>query len=686
MSSGASSSQPQRDQRFTSEIGQREFERQSRRAQPGVFLLLRRLRSPLIVLIVVYAVAVLGFTLITGVDDQGRPWRMGFFHAFYFVSFLGTTIGLGEIPYAFNDAQRMWALLSIYGTVVAWLYGIGQLLSTLQDPLFKRIVHENRVGNAVRRMREPFVLCCGYDDAGTLVTRELADHGIRSVVVDLRAERVDAVEVDELRMAVPALRADAIDPSALIRAGVTHPFCMATLALTGNDRTNLAITLTAKLLNPTREVVCVAHKHLDQASMAKAGADHIINPHDTFADRLVVAMRAPSLHVIYEALTTQTANAMGTPLLVPRGRWLVCGYGRFGRTVRRQLLREDIEVTVVDDKAPADEADGIVNGSAADIEVLRQVKAEAADAIVVATDNDTDNLAIAVMLRELNPAAFLVMRQNQRRNTPLFRALAADIVTLSGHVVAAEVLRHIRAPQLSYFLKLARQEDEAWAHGLLERMRERIGHDTVEAWSLTIDARHTPAVVGALHVRTCRDPGQPDDGAGQPQAAPAWPAAAAAAGAGRQDPAAGRRRRAAGGGPVADVRARGGARAPASRCHRRQRVRLPAHRIRVGPARALARGARQRGLKPSGAAQRGGHCAGSKPTVKRPCQSTTGRLMTLGLASIRSRAPVADSAPSRAASSNLRQVVPRRLISASQPRSAAQASSLSGGTPAFLKS
>lgn len=486
-----------RDQPHVSAVGKQAW-LQSRRTQPGVFLLLRRLRSPLIVLIVVYAVAVLGFTLIPGVDDQGRPWSMSFFHAFYFVSFLGTTIGLGEIPYAFSDAQRLWALLSIYGTVVAWLYGIGELLATLQDPLFKRIVHENRVGNAVRRMHEPFVLLCGYDDAGTLVARELAEDGIRVVVVDARAERVEAVEVDDLRMSVPALRGDAVDPGALLRAGVTHPNCMATLALTGSDRANLAIVLTAKLLNPQREVICVAHKHLEQAGMAKAGADHIINPHDTFAERLAVTMRAPSLHVIYEALTTQTANAMGTPLQVPRGRWLICGYGRFGRTVRRQLVREGAEVTVIDDRASPDEVEGIVNGSAVDIEILRQARAESVDAIVVATDNDTNNLAMAVMLREINPAAFLVMRQNQRRNTPLFRAVDADIGTLSGYVVAAEVLRHIRAPQLSYFLKLARQQDEAWAHALLERMRERVGHHTVEAWSLTVNLRHAPALMGAL--------------------------------------------------------------------------------------------------------------------------------------------------------------------------------------------
>ena len=49
-------------------------------------LVLRRMRVPLLVLIAAYAVSILGLALVPGVDDQGRPWRMGFFEAFYFVS------------------------------------------------------------------------------------------------------------------------------------------------------------------------------------------------------------------------------------------------------------------------------------------------------------------------------------------------------------------------------------------------------------------------------------------------------------------------------------------------------------------------------------------------------------------------------------------------------------------------
>jgi len=469
-----------------------------RRIRPGFFLLLRRLRAPLIVLIAVYAVAVFGFTVVPGRTPDGEPWRMGFLHAFYFVSFLGTTIGLGEIPYPFSDAQRLWATASIYATVVAWLYGIGALLSTLQDPLFRRIIHENRFAYAVRGLREHFVVLCGYDDAGKLVARELTEDGIGVVVIDRDPQRVDAVEVDELPMTVPALQANAVDPGTLLAAGVTHPCCIGTLALTGDDNVNLSVSLNAKILAPERQVICVAHNHERQAAMARIGAEHLINPHDTFAERLAQSLLKPSLHVIYESLTTQTITPMAEPPAFPRGRWLVCGYGRFGRTVHRHLLQVGVGVTVVDEHEADDPEIDAVCGDAMDAATLRRARIENADGIVVATPNDTVTLAIAMLARELNPAVFLVVRQSERRNTPLFRALGADINTLSGYIVAAEVLRIIRAPQLSYFLRLARQQDEAWAADLLGRMRERIGDEVAHVWSQELDAQGAPSLAALL--------------------------------------------------------------------------------------------------------------------------------------------------------------------------------------------
>ena len=63
---------------------------------------------------------------------------MGFFDAFYFMSYTATTIGFGELPYPFTDAQRLWVTVSIYLTVIGWAYAIGSLLTLLQDRAFRQ--------------------------------------------------------------------------------------------------------------------------------------------------------------------------------------------------------------------------------------------------------------------------------------------------------------------------------------------------------------------------------------------------------------------------------------------------------------------------------------------------------------------------------------------------------------------
>ena len=60
-------------------------------------MILRRMRVPLVVLIVAYSIATVGFTLIPGVDDQGNPWRMSFFEAFYAVSYTHLTLPTSDL-------------------------------------------------------------------------------------------------------------------------------------------------------------------------------------------------------------------------------------------------------------------------------------------------------------------------------------------------------------------------------------------------------------------------------------------------------------------------------------------------------------------------------------------------------------------------------------------------------------
>lgn len=455
------------------------------RTRHGLFILLRRLRQPLIVLILSYAIAILGFTLVPGMLPDGRPWRMDFLHATYFVSFLGSTIGLGEVPYPFSPAQRLWGTFAIYLTVVAWLYSIGALFTVLQDPLMRRLLHESRFERRVRRLREPFFLLCGYDDAGRRVTAELTLDDVPVVVVDHDSARIDAVEVDNHALEVPALLADASDPQALLLAGLLHPNCRGVLALTGDDAVNTKVALSARLLAPQLPVYCAADDHGWHTRMATAGADAIINPFDSFAERMAIALNAPSLHVIYEALTAQRSTVMAEPQPLPRGRWVLCGWGPLARALRHRLRGSGVEFHVIDPQ-PDPSCGRVERGDPTDPQVLRRADLDSAQLLVAATDADIDNLAIATAARQLAPDLPVIARQTQRRNTPVFRASGARLVMVTSYLVATEVLRYTRAPLLGQFLELAAQQDEAWAAALLQRLRTEVGDETLESWTQTV--------------------------------------------------------------------------------------------------------------------------------------------------------------------------------------------------------
>lgn len=479
-----------------------------------LFVLLRRMRAPLIGVIIVYAVSILGFVLIPGRDPDGNVWRMDFFHAFYFVSFMGSTIGFGEIPYPFTGAQRLWATATIYASVFAWLYAIGALLSLIQDPAFRSLMTESRFRRGVRRIRDPFYLVCGYGDTGSLLVQALTESGIGAVVVDIDPGRVNAVALEDLKLPVPGLCADAALPEKLLEAGLTHRCCAGVVALTNKDHVNLKIAIATKLLNPRLRTICRAETHDAEANIASFGTEHVINPFDTFAGRLALALHSPGMYLLFEWLTAVPHEPLREPLFPPHGRWILCGYGRFGKAVHGHLVAEGVTTTIVEATPEAvDAPEGTILGRGTEAETLREAGVEDAVGIVAGTDDDANNLSIVMTAGELNPDLFMVARQNARSNDPVFEAAYLDLIMRRGSIVAHKIFALIRNPLLADFLELASRQGNNWANEVLSRIGGIAGTEAPHLWVVTVDEDHAPAIVQALtdgRVATvahlCRDP------------------------------------------------------------------------------------------------------------------------------------------------------------------------------------
>ena len=465
-----------------------------------VYLLLRRMRLPLIVVVLAYAISIIGMVLIPGVDDQGNPWQMTFFHAFYFVSFMGSTIGFGEIPYPFTDPQRIWTTAAMYMTVISWLYAIGALFAALQDPAFRRQIAYTAFVRTVRNLREDFYLVCGVGDAGYLLIRELADRGIRCVVVDRDENVIQSLRLEEQPVLIPGLAADVTDSTILKAAGLSKPQCRGVIALTGQDHVNLTIAIASKLLAPQLPVICRAETHDAQANMASFGTDHIINPFDTFADRFALMFQSPSMYLEYEWMTSAREVQLSEFAVPPRGTWILYGYGRFGKAVRKSLSFKGIHTIIVEsDLARTRAPEGAIEGRGTEAITLHEAGIDQAVGIIAGTDDDANNLSIIMTALDMNKHLFTVARQNLRSNDAMFRAAGIDLTMHPGTLIGRQVVDLLTKDLLGDFLRAARQQNEKWANLLVSRVAGILSERPPATWILTVNRTQTPAIIDQLH-------------------------------------------------------------------------------------------------------------------------------------------------------------------------------------------
>lgn len=114
---------------------------------------------------------------------------------------------------------------------------------------------------------------------------------------------------------------------------------------------------------------------------------------------------------------------------------VVCGYGMFGKTVAQGLEERGEDVVVVEMDENEHRAvlnDGFlgVEGDARREEVLRNAGVERAKSIVIAVDNSSVNVEIALVVSELAPNIRTVVRVGDEMFTPLARRAGADDVVI----------------------------------------------------------------------------------------------------------------------------------------------------------------------------------------------------------------------------------------------------------------
>jgi len=455
-----------------------------------VWLTMRRMRTPLIVMILVYTFSVFGMTMIPGQDAQGQAITINYLDASYFVAILATTIGFGEIPVTYTTAQRLYVFIIILPNVVAWLYSVGSILGMFLDPQFRAVLRRARFTRQVASFRRGFYIVCGFGNTGRMITHALLRRGSHAVVIEKEQEVVHGMALSDEISHVLALSGDVTDRDLLERAGLNHPNCKGILALTNDDHANLTIAITTKLLRPELPVMARSETPRVTANMASFGTDYMVDPYSIFAERLFLAFNSPIKYLVQDWLISVPGSDLRDLLHPPVGRWLVCGLGRFGSRVAEVLDEASLPYTVVDvhpDRVK--DRPGGVLGRGTEPQTLVEAGIEDAVGIIAGTGDDVDNLSIIMTARDLNKDLFFVARQERQENTELFEASAAHLVARRSLIVARRILMVATTPLLQSFLQHLINQDESFAHRVAARLKSTLHGKAPSIWTVELSGR-----------------------------------------------------------------------------------------------------------------------------------------------------------------------------------------------------
>jgi voltage-gated potassium channel len=133
---------------------------------------------------------------------------------------------------------------------------------------------------------------------------------------------------------------------------------------------------------------------------------------------------------------------------------ILCGWGRVGRAISRELVAAD-EPHVIVDRDPekiADVTGPHVVGDATEDAVLKDAGLDRARALVAALENDAGNLFVTMSARTLRPDLFIVSRVRIEENEEKMRRAGADRVINPQSIGGSRAAAFVLQPHVSEFL------------------------------------------------------------------------------------------------------------------------------------------------------------------------------------------------------------------------------------------
>jgi voltage-gated potassium channel len=140
--------------------------------------------------------------------------------------------------------------------------------------------------------------------------------------------------------------------------------------------------------------------------------------------------------------------------------YIVCGYGRMGKIIAKELKHEKLKFAVIEKNEVILDSDEkeeffIIQGDATKDELLKRVGIERAKCLISVLPTDAENLYVVLSARGLNSALLIVARAGEEGSEQKLLRAGADRVVSPYHIGGLRMAHSVLKPAVVDFIEFA---------------------------------------------------------------------------------------------------------------------------------------------------------------------------------------------------------------------------------------
>ena len=149
---------------------------------------------------------------------------------------------------------------------------------------------------------------------------------------------------------------------------------------------------------------------------------------------------------------------LGRTLRSIKNHYVICGFGRIGKIITRELKENNIPIVVIDNNPESvhtleEERIPYIVDDATSEDVLIEAGVERAKGLIAVVASDADNLYITMSARGLNPSTFIVARADEEQSEKKLLRVGANRVVMPYLIGGRKMAQTIIKPAVTDFLE-----------------------------------------------------------------------------------------------------------------------------------------------------------------------------------------------------------------------------------------